>query len=55
MDNQILICSSKAQFFHEWTAQLRADEINFDIGYNRLFVYNCKFCGFYHLTSNKKE
>jgi hypothetical protein len=45
------ICVTKTQFYSESTAQFRADDINFDHGYEKFRVYKCPYCNFYHLTS----
>ena len=47
-------CLLKTQFYSEWLAEAKAADINLDFGYEKLFVYRCQSCGFYHLTSQNK-
>ena len=47
------ICVAKAQFFSEMSAQIRADDLNFDYGHEKFYVYKCNCCHFYHLTTSK--
>jgi len=44
-------CVKKVRFFSEWVAQLRADDINLEYGYEKVFVYKCNCCQDFHLTS----
>lgn len=50
-----LTCLSKAIFYSEFSAQLRADELNLNQGYEKFSIYKCNCCHFYHLTTQKKE
>jgi hypothetical protein len=46
-------CVSKTRFFSEQSAQLRADDINFEYGYEKVFVYKCNNCLDFHLTRQR--
>ena len=43
-------CVAKRRFFSEVVAQCVADDINFECGYERVFVYKCHCCHNFHLT-----
>lgn len=47
-------CTSKIVYYHKQFAQLRADELNFDHGFEKFFIYKCNHCKFYHLTTHPK-
>lgn len=49
-----LVCVSKRQYFSEWTAEIHANDINFETEQNNFSVYKCPYCNFYHLTTQKK-
>ena len=49
------VCVSKAQFFSEVLAQFRADDLNYEYGYDKFSVYKCNCCHFYHLTTQNKN
>lgn len=48
-------CVSKTRFFSERSAQVKADDINFEHGYELIFVYKCNICHDFHLTSKKPK
>ena len=48
-------CLSKAEFYRESIGQLRADDLNFEYGYEKFRVYKCKHCAYYHLTTKSSE
>jgi len=48
-------CVTKQQFYSENVAQNRADQINFDLGYEKIFVYRCNCCQCFHLTRTKTK
>jgi hypothetical protein len=50
----ITSCSGKRKFFSEEVAQMHADEINLEKGYEFIFIYKCNKCNGYHLTHQKK-
>jgi len=44
-------CLLKDQYFSEFLAEAKAADINLEFGYEKISVYKCISCGFYHLTS----
>ena len=46
-------CLIKAKFFKEFMADARCADINFEHGYEKMRVYKCDSCGYFHLTTNK--
>jgi len=47
-------CVSKKQYYADWGAQIQADDINLHHGYEKISVYKCPYCNYYHLTSMNK-
>ena len=48
-------CVSKFRFYSEQSAQWRADDINLEYGYEKIFVYKCNHCQDFHLTRTNPE
>jgi len=48
-------CVAKTRFFSERSAQWKADDTNFEYGYEKVFVYKCNICQDFHLTSKKPK
>jgi len=43
-------CVSKRQYFSEWSAQIHATHINFEINQDKFTVYKCSYYHFYLTT-----